>query len=181
VEEKNNTFLAVAKSLGTRRPSRPTRSRPPSSGPATGEKGDKEASRFSLNMSKLSLRMSKADSNSNPNSLATLFNNNGNQSSNNSPITTQPPDSELISPRTERNSPDPLPPSYVPSVRPSEEWNRENGSKENVTGSPSKKVSPVSSGNGHIGGKTKKDKESKKKHGHSHHKSGHEERDCVVM
>jgi hypothetical protein len=183
VEEKNNTFLAVAKSLGTRRPSRPTRSRPPSSGPATGEKGDKEASRFSLNMSKLSLRMSKADNNNtNTNSLATLFNNNGNQSSNNSPITTQPPDSELISPRSDHNS-DPLPPpSYVPSVRPSEEWHRENnGSKENVTGSPSKKISPVTSGNGHLGGKTKKDKESKKKHGHSHSKNGHEERDCVVM
>jgi len=50
-----------------------------------------------------------------------------------------------------------------------------------VTGSPSKKVSPVTSGNGHLGGKVKKEKESKKKHGHSHHKSGHEERDCVVM
>ena len=189
VEEKNNAFLAVAKSLGTRRPSRPTRSRPPSAGPATGEKVDKEASRFSLNMSKLSLRMSKTDNtaNANTNSLATLFNGNGNSSSNNnSPLTTQPPESELTSPRSEHNS-DPMPPpSYVPSVRPSEEWHRENnGSKENVTGSPSK-VPQVAggSGNGNAGGKTKKDKESKKKHhghSHSHHKSGHEERDCVVM
>ena len=187
IEEKNNAFLAVAKSLGTRRPSRPTRSRPPSAGPATGERGDKEASRFSLNMSKLSLRMSKVDNNTNTNSLTTLFNGNGNQSSNNSPLATQPPESELTSPRMERNS-DPLPPpSYVPSVRPSEEWHREDGSKENVTGSPSKNPPHVASGNGNAGGKMKKEKESKKKHGHghghshSHSKNGHEERDCVVM
>lgn len=213
VEEKNNTFLAVAKSLGTRRPSRPTRSRPPSAGPAEREK-DKEASRFSLNMSKLSLRMSKTDnSNSgNTNSLATLFNNNGNgnQSSTNSPlttpVTTHPPESVLTSPqRSEHHnssSDSPPPPSYVPSVRPSEEWHRENGSKENVTGSSPSKISHAATGNGHVGvggggggggggGKTKKEKESKKKHGHSHgHGHGHsfsharnggEERDCVVM
>ena len=61
-EEKNNSFLNVASKIGSRRGSRvskanaQSRSTPASTGP------DQSANRFSLNMSKLTQRMSKGDS-----------------------------------------------------------------------------------------------------------------------
>lgn len=65
-EEKGNAFLSVAKNIGSRRTSRGlsktssiSRSRPPSAGPDNKEKSN--SNRFSLNMSKLTARMSRAE------------------------------------------------------------------------------------------------------------------------
>lgn len=183
VEEKGNAFLSVAKTLGTRRSSKPTRSRPPSTGPANPEKEkDKDASRFSLNMSKLSLRMSRADSgnNNNPTHVASIFGGNGSNSNSNSPLSATQ-SGELIAPELadNQNTESAPPPSYVPSVSASEDGHNEAARKDSPP-SPVKSPPVVVTG---ASSKGKKDKEGKKKHGHSHshHKSGHEERDCVVM
>jgi hypothetical protein len=181
VEEKGNAFLSVAKNLGTRRSSKPSKSRPTSTGPVNPEKEkDKEASRFSLNMSKLSLRMSRADLKDLKdlhNAASTSNGNGGGSNSNsNSPLSaTQSSEllaAEAADPRDNDMAP---PPSYVPSVPASEDGHTDAASKE--IGASPKKSPPAATGKG------KKDKESKKKHGHSHShtKSGHEDRDCVVM
>jgi hypothetical protein len=182
VEEKGNAFLSVAKNLGTRRSSKPSKSRPTSTGPVNPEKDkEKEASRFSLNMSKLSLRMSRADLKDlkELNNAASSSNGNdggGSNSNSNSPLSATQ-SSELLAadaadPRDNDMAP---PPSYVPSVPASEDGHNDAASKE-IAGSPQKSP-PAATGKG------KKEKESKKKHGHSHShtKSGHEDRDCVVM
>jgi hypothetical protein len=189
VEEKGNAFLSVAKTLGTRRSSRPTRSRPTSSGPANPEKEkEKEASRFSLNMSKLSLRMSRVDNSSNNNiSASTIFANNGSNSNSNSPLSATQ-SGELVPPevRPDSRNTEAAPPSYVPSVPASEDGFFDAAAAGNTGSSPVKAPSPVKATTAPpavTSGKGKKDKEGKKKHGHSHShgKSGHEERDCVVM
>ena len=181
IEEKGNAFLSVAKNLGTRRSSRPSKSRPTSTGPANPEKEkDKEASRFSLNMSKLSLRMSRADLKDlkDLHNAASSSNGNGggSNSSSNSPLSATQ-SSELVAPEAAdaRDNDMAPPPSYVPSVPASEDGHNDAASKE-IAASP-KKSPPAAIGKG------KKEKEGKKKHGHSHShtKSGHEDRDCVVM
>jgi hypothetical protein len=176
VEEKGNAFLSVAKNLGTRKTSRPSRSRPTSSGPGNSEKErEKEASRFSLNMSKLSLRMSRVENNN----AAASSSGNGGGSNSNSPLSATQ-SSELVAPELpyDRDDGSAPPPSYVPSVPASEDGYNDTASKEAA-------ASPVKSPPAAVmtGGKGKKEKEGKKKHGHSHShgKSGHEERDCVVM
>jgi hypothetical protein len=177
VEEKSNAFLSVAKNLGTRRTSRPSRSRPTSSGPANPEKEkEKEASRFSLNMSKLSLRMSRVENNNN---TASSSSGNGGGSNSNSPLSATQ-SSELVAPELPYGGDNDAapPPSYVPSVPVSEDGHNDAASKE-IVGSPVKSPPTAAAASG----KGKKEKEGKKKHGHSHShgKSGHEDRDCVVM
>jgi hypothetical protein len=189
VEEKGNAFLSVAKTLGTRRSSRPTRSRPTSSGPANPDKEkEKEASRFSLNMSKLSLRMSRVDNNSNSNvSASTIFANNGGNSNSNSPLSATQ-SGELVPPEARpdsRNTEAAPPPSYVPSMPASEDGFFDAAAGHDAS-SPVKAPSPAKAPTAPpamMSGKGKKDKEGKKKHGHSHShgKSGHEDRDCIVM
>lgn len=193
IEEKSNAFLSVAKNLGTRRASKNTRSRPTSTGPAEKEK-DKDASRFSLNMSKLSLRMSRSD-NSNSN-VPSNPSGNGSNSNGNSPLSATQ-SSELVAPTdsTEsRSDADAVPPpSYVPSVPVSEDGHQDPSTSETkepvappaAASAPTKPSPPPAIMTGSLRGK--KDKEGKKKHGlghghsHSHGKSGHEDRDCVVM
>ena len=176
IEEKGNAFLSVAKNLGTRRSSRPSRSRPTSTGPANPEKEkEKEASRFSLNMSKLSLRMSRVDGNN----AASSSGGNGSNSNSNSPLSATQ-SSELVAPELvdgHDNDAGP-PPSYVPSVPASEDGHNDAASKE-IAASPVKSPPAAAVASG----KAKKEKEGKKKHGHSHShgKHGHEDRDCVVM
>jgi hypothetical protein len=188
VEEKGNAFLSVAKNLGNRRSSRPTRSRPTSSGPANPEKEkEKEASRFSLNMSKLSLRMSRVDNNSNNNvSASTIFANNGSNSNSNSPLSATQ-SGELVAPEAlpDNRNAEAAPPSYVPSVPASDDGFFDTTAGNNAP-SPVKAPSPIKApppAPAATSSKGKKDKEGKKKHGHSHShgKSGHEDRDCVVM
>jgi hypothetical protein len=181
VEEKGNAFLSVAKNLGTRRSSKPSKSRPTSTGPVNPEKEkEKEASRFSLNMSKLSLRMSRADLKDlkDLHNAASASNGNGggSNSNSNSPLSATQ-SSELLAAEAAdaRDNDMAPPPSYVPSVPASEDGHNDAASKE--IGASPKKSPPAATGKG------KKEKESKKKHGHSHShtKSGHEDRDCVVM
>lgn len=173
IEEKTNAFLSVAKNFGTRRSSRNNRSRPTSTGPSPGDREkerEKESSRFSLNMSKLTLRMSRADN------LPTGNNHNGNSSNSTSPI--QPSDSVAAELANERDAtnPHPHPPPSIPSVPASEDGHHESESKENVALNPSNPPPASTSG---------KAKKEKKKHGHghghSHSKHGQEDRDCVVM
>lgn len=178
VEEKSNAFLSVAKNLGTRRTSRPSRSRPTSTGPANPEKEkEKDASRFSLNMSKLSLRMSRAENN---NTAASSSGNGGNSgnSNNNSPLSATQ-SSELLAQELANglDTDAAPPPSYAPSVPASEDGHHDAASKE-IAASPVKAPPPGTPSGTWRG---KKDKEGKKKHGHSHSHTKSEDRDCVVM
>lgn len=206
IEEKTNSFLSVAKTFGTRRSSRNNRSRPTSTGPASADREkerekdkEKESSRFSLNMSKLTLRMSRADTSPAAGSNA---NNNPITSANTSPI--QPSASVAAELAHERDA-QPAPPAFpsVPSVPVSEDGAHvlsegEGASKENValpppSSSHSHSTSPLPAV-GSMRGKKKEKKEKEKEkekhghgHGHGHHlshgsgKSAGEERDCVVM
>ena len=133
-------------------------------------------------MSKLSLRMSRADLKDikELHNAASSSNGNGggSNSNSNSPLSATQ-SSELVAPEAADAHHDDgaPPPSYVPSVPASEDGHNDAASKE-ISASP-KKSPPATASKG------KKDKESKRKHGHSHShshtKSGHEDRDCVVM
>lgn len=164
-EEKGNAFLSVAKNIGSRRSSRGlskissnTRSRPTSTGPDNKEKSN--GNRFSLNMSKLTARMSKAEMRD---SSATII-------ANPSTVPVIQPSEAVaaeLANETDAKSAEGSP-TKDGSV---------NASRESVAAT----LTPAQ--------QQKKDKaaakEAKKKgahhHHHHHHGKGAEERDCVVM